>query len=165
MAVTLPTRLDLETELQARLGALLYFVYVRTWVAARGSAPSIIPTGTNALYNGAIAWALDLLGVPADSPAAVGVADMARIPVADYSIVCDLAEYRLIANALGNYVQPDESASGRSQAWGSLRNQFQSRLKDLEDLLKPYIKASRYTIGYGSIKLPIGQYPDRYGCL
>lgn len=122
------TRLALETELAERVGGLMTFV-----------GKSASATGSNPSFGSAIGYAAQLNGVTAGTPGVIADSDLAGLATSLFYVLADLAEYRLIVSCLGNYVQPDEQAQDRQQAWGALRKQFQDRADELAKMYKAII--------------------------
>jgi len=117
-------RLDVETALHARLGGLLHHVFAK---GDQATDRPILPTGSTALYSDPIADALGDLGVTPADPFNPADPDLAAIPSGKSRMFLELAEYRLILTALGNFVDVDESAQDRSQDWSALADRMMER--------------------------------------
>lgn len=154
-----PIVIGIQSELFARCGGLLNLIYGEG--RADGQAPvSIDPNSQNPIYNGAIGFGMNLCDYPPAMPALIADTDMTFFVSGLYYQMIDLAEYRLIFNAVMNFTDPDETMADRSQSWNGLMNRYQARLKDLEELYKPLLKSSRYSLRFGTIKLPIAPNPN-----
>ncbi len=146
--------LDFQIYLRGQAAGLLDFVYPPV-NGISPTDPATAPTPPT-VYTGPIGWALANAGMPPANPFALAETDLTKaVTAGKFYLVADLAEYRLLANTLGSYVEPDETALDLSQSWGALRGQFAARVSELSKQLAPLLASGKYKVGRGTYRLPI----------
>lgn len=149
------SRLNAETAMYGRWAGLLNFVYnndqAPSFSVATPMRP-VLPTGSTELYNDPLGFALSLVGHPSGTPWAVTSDDLASSS-SKWFVMLDLAEYRLIRNILGSFVDIDETDNGRSQDYASLADRAADRVMALEKLYGTYFTNLK-PLQSGTIQLP-----------
>jgi hypothetical protein len=136
------TRLVVETELIDRASALLLLC-----------GKTVLADGENRHLTGPIGYSLSLLGVTPAIPGVVSDDDLALVPVAQYFLLCDLAEYRLIKSLLGSFAQPDQTSGNTKIQLNSLIERYRQQMLGLEQQYAAYLGKYRATLTAGSIRV------------
>lgn len=130
-----PTKAQADAELVDRCGGIL---------GAAGR--SVATDGTNPQTVGPLRESLLVLGYQTASFGAVTDADLAQVPTAVTAQLLDVAELRLLRNALQWYTKVDQRISLGEQKKGQLRTDLMLSIKELEARCK-----ALYGYGLGSV--------------
>lgn len=84
-------------------------------------------------YYDPISWALMEMGYTVADPTLPTDAEVAAVPNSLRNKFLALAEYRLLANILGNLAAVDTTVGPRSEKLSQLAEQVKERMKTLED--------------------------------
>jgi hypothetical protein len=136
------TRLVVETKLIDRDAALLLLC-----------GKSTMADGQNRFLTDPIETSLQLMGITPEIPGVVSDADLAKLPNSQLSLLCDLAEYRLIKSLLGNFAQPDRSAGSTKTSLNAMKETFRQQMLGLEKRYAAYLDKYRATLTAGSIRV------------
>jgi len=106
-------------------------------------------------YKDAIAWALAEMGYTVADPTLPTDAEVAAVPNSLRNRFLALAEYRLLANILGNLAAVDTKLGPRDEKLSQLADYIKDRMESLKD---EYGLGS--SSGYGVMTLDIAQKGD-----
>lgn len=130
-----PTKAQADAELVDRCGGIL---------SAAGR--SVAVDGTNPQTVGPLRESLAVLGYQTASFGAVTDADLAQSPNAGVPQLLDVAELRLLRNALGWYTKVDQQVGQDAKRLSQLRTDLLASIKDVEARCK-----ALYGYGLGSV--------------
>lgn len=131
------TRVNVETVLVARLGALM---------EEAGLAVTIL--GANADLNDPICVALRKMGESVADISDVADADLDGVAEADYNELLDRAELRTLETIEGNYVLVDITTGPRSEKLSQLMASTQVRKTQLLDKIREEYGVGALEAGY-----------------
>ena len=120
---------DIEAEILVRMGSYLMAVGLDGTTA----------DGANLSLRGSIRWAAGRLGLATADPIDVVDGDLSALDRAQYETFIELAEYKALETAWGNWAMYDQSLGSESQSLSQLRDAIQWRLDWLRKKLGPLI--------------------------
>jgi hypothetical protein len=135
------TRLPVEIELVERCSAMLLLV-----------GKSTVTDGSNPALGSAIGFAVERLGIRVATPGLVTDADLAALDPAQFHVLCDLAEYRLIRSGLNSFAQPDQSAGQSKIQLNEMMKRFEAQAARLEKMYGGLLATRKNPVMVGSIR-------------